>query len=167
VDRRLVPTRQSLTATGVALMGATIFAVAVVLVGVDWKALAVLWGTGVGIAVFGVATWFREVAPQVPSSGEVPELPIDAEVDRPFRFRAAWLLAGMATCLGAVWLEDHWGLGAALIPGQLAGSAVANLFGAALVARWERRHGMRVVSSERRDGDDTDLFAQQPPLISG
>jgi hypothetical protein len=151
----------------VALMGVTILAVAVVLVVFDWALSRVLWGTGVGIAVFGVATWFGEVAAQVPSSGQVPELPIDAEVDRPFRFRAPWLLAALAACLGAAWLEDQWGLGAALVPGQLAGSAAANFFGAALVARWERAHGMRVVSSARRDGEDTELFAQERPLISG
>ena len=41
---------------------------------------------------------------------------------------------------------DAWELGAFLIPGQVAGAALADLAGAALVARWERRRGARVLA---------------------
>jgi hypothetical protein len=148
-------------------MGAAVFAGAVVLVGFEWKPLAVLWGTGVGIAVFGVATWIGEVAAQVPRSRYVVELPGDVELDRPYRLRPLWLLVVLAICVGGTWLADRWDLGAAFVPGQLAGSAAAYFLGAALVARWEWVHGKRVITSERRHRDETEVFAQQRPPVGG
>jgi hypothetical protein len=163
---KLVPTRKSLIATGFALSCAAVFGAAVVLVGFDWSPAKVLGGTVIGAAVFGVVAWITQVSPQVPGSRDVPELPPDAELERPYGFNARWLPVGLALIVGGAWVADRWDLGAMFIPGPLGGSAAANFIGAALVARWERVHGMRVVNSEQRDREDTELFAQQPPLIS-
>jgi hypothetical protein len=164
---KLVPTRKSLIGSGLVLSCAAVFGAAVVLVGFESEPLSVLGGTAIGAAVFGVVAWITQVSPQVPGSRDVPELPPDAELERPYGFNPRRLPVALGLIVGAAWLEDRWGAGAAFIPGALVGSAAANLLGAALVARWERAHGLRVVNSEQRDREDTELFAQQPPLISG
>lgn len=121
----------------------------------------VMIGTAVGAALFGPIVYFVWVRPRIPR-GPLQTVPPDAHWERtrrPMRLVCGLVLA-VPFCIGVAWLAERLDVGSAIVSGQFAGYAVAPLVGAWQVARWERRHGVRVAC--RFDRGDERLFALPP-----
>ena len=154
---RWIGAQKSLLGTGLAALILAIGSGVVVVDVFHWQTLDVLAGAALGAIVWGGLGFFTVVRHEIPRAASLPAAPFDAEVEPAFQFRAGLLLA-LPLTFGLAWLADRWDLGAMLVPGQLAGVAAVNLLGAALVARWQRTHGSRVLA--RHSGaDEPELYA--------
>jgi hypothetical protein len=131
---------------------------ALVLAVFDWQLREVLYGTALGVLVWGAFAGF-EVRKEVPSSESLPLAPAGAKLERSFSLRRVVLVLPLFVALA--WFADRVDLGAVFVPGQLAGSAVAKLVGAFLVRRWERAHRTRVLL-RWSDSGEPELYATTP-----
>jgi hypothetical protein len=154
---RWIGAQRSLLGTGIAALTLAMVSGIVVVDVFHWKTLDVLAGAALGAVVWGSLGFFTVVRHEIPRAASLPAAPDDAEVEPAFRLHASVLLA-LPLTFGLAWLADRWNLGAMLVPGQLAGVAAVNLLGAALVARWQRTHGGRVLSRHSGAGEP-ELYA--------
>ena len=130
---------------------------AVVIVAFDWSWAEVLGGGALGVLVWGALSFLTEIRQELPRTDALVAAPSGAKVERRI-WPPAILLLLFPICVALAWLADRWDLGGVFVPGQFAGTAVANLVGAVLVARWERTHGAQVL--QRRDeSGDVELYA--------
>jgi hypothetical protein len=133
------------------------FSSAIVVLGFGWEPREMLLGAGAGVLIWGAIEFLSVVREKVPGRHQVAEVPAGVEIEPAFQPRKLWLVLVVPACVGLAWLVDRWDLGAVFVPGQFLGAAAANLLGVLLVARWEHRHGRRVLS--HGDGEDVELFA--------
>lgn len=141
------------------LLGAAATAVAIVLFG--WEPREMILGAVVGTVIWAATMYGMEVRRLVPS-GPLRPLPDDVDPNaegEPSRWRGLPMLAFViAAALLLAWLADSLDVGAALLPGQLAGYALAELIGVFLIRRWERSQSQRwYVDFDQ--GDDPVLYA--------
>jgi hypothetical protein len=130
----------------------------------NWEGLDVLYGTALGVLMWGGGSWFVEVRQEVPSTETLPLSPAGAKIDRPLSLPRVVLM--LPVFVGLAWFADRFDLGAVFVPGQLAGLAVAKLVGAVLVRRWERAHGTQVFL-RRGDSGEPELYASRPCAAAG
>jgi hypothetical protein len=166
-----IPGVERLEAAGPALVREALWSLllaslltAVVVVGFDWGLDDMVGGTLVGIAVFGAVKYGTETRHAVPH-GSLLEAPPGIE-PRPAAVTASGaliLVMALALCVPLAWLADRWDLGAVFIPGQMAGYAAADLLSAALIGRWERTNGRRVLVDPDEYGSEVRPYAG-PPL---
>jgi hypothetical protein len=130
---------------------------AIVVLGFGWEPRGMVLGAGAGMLVWGALEFLSRVREKVPGRQQVGEVPAGVEIEPAFHLSKLWLVLIGPACLGLAWLVDRGDVGAVFVPGQFLGVAAANLLGVLLVARWERRHGRRVLSHD--DGEDVELFA--------
>jgi hypothetical protein len=152
----LVYVRDRLTKTARGQWGLALLAAALVVLAFDWQLGSVMTGGAVGLVIWGAVELFMTVLPQVPR-GDLPHPPVNSQIATS-RFRvlsvAGSVVFAVAICAVLAWLADLWALGAVFVPGQFAGYACANTLGAALILRWERANGRRVVVDAADDEDD-------------
>jgi hypothetical protein len=134
-----------------------------VVIGVfGWAPADVVAGTLAGIAVRGGVLFFAGVLHYVPRGPLAAPPPgariVDDERAGPFRRAGNLLLVG-ALCVVGAYLGDRWDMGAIFVPGQLVGYGCAYAVAAALLARWERKHGERVVIESDSDEDEPGVYA--------
>jgi hypothetical protein len=156
--RGLDPARSWLLVGGLWGLALAVVSGIAVVTWLEWDAKRMLVGVPIGIVLWGGLA-FIEVRQWVPQGrDDILDPPGDLALERG-RGRLAWRLLALApVCVGAAWLADRLDLGPVFVPGQWAGFAVANFIGAALVARWERRDGRRLLA--RQAGDGTRLYAR-------
>lgn len=157
--------------SGAALMGAmaaVMTGIAILLFG--WTLSEIAASAAVGTVVWAVASFLVEGRKEVPR-GSLPSAPDGSGGgERGATARLWWLkfaLFSAVLAFALTWFADQLvGPQGFFIPGQFAGYAVAKLAAAAVVVRWERRHGARVVrvrAEEDEDEDDeAELFAYVP-----
>jgi hypothetical protein len=136
---------------------------ALMVLGFDWSLPQMVPGALAGAAVWGAVQFFATVRHHVPTAPRLPAPPAGAVLERdpgrPLRL-GLWL----PVFVGLAWLVDRWELGAVFVPGQFAGYALADLAGAVLVGRWQRRHGGTVLA--RWNGDEPDLYRAEGAVRS-
>jgi hypothetical protein len=131
---------------------------ALVVLAFDWPLRETVIRALIGAATFAVLEFVTATRHQIPRGNELPRAPADALIEHR-RWPRPILLLALPVLVGIAWLADQAAFGAAMIPGQFAGYVLANLAGAVLVGRWQRRHGGEVLV--RRDLDELELYVSR------
>jgi hypothetical protein len=131
---------------------------ALVVLAFGWPLGATLIGTLIGIAIFSVLEFVTATRHEIPQATDLPRAPADALIERR-RWPRPIVLLALPVVVGIAWLAEQTAIGAAIIPGQFGGYALANLAGATLVSRWQRTHGGEVLV--RRNLDEPELYVSR------
>ena len=115
-----------------------------------WSVSQLFPGALLGAAVFGAVQFFTAVRQQVPDGTRLRSAPSGTTIDRDHG-RPLRIVLLLPVLVALAWLVDRWDLGAAFVPGQYVGYALADLAGAVLVSRWQHRHGGTVLVRWNRD----------------
>jgi hypothetical protein len=151
-----------------AAMAAGMTGIAILVFG--WTLSEIAASAAVGTVAWAIVSLLFERRKELPR-GVLPTAPDESgpegeplATDRLWGLKFALFSAALAFAL--TWFVDLLiGPQGYFIPGQFAGYAVAKLAAAAVVLRWERRHGARVVqvrAEEDEDDDQVELFAYVP-----
>jgi len=147
-------------AAAAALLLATAFSGALAVVAFGWEAIDVGLQGSFGAVVWGSVAFLTHTRRELPTRlTVVPAAAEGAKLEVYWRGKAplAMVLAFPAF-FALTWFADQWGLGPFFVPGQVAGYAVAEIFGAVTVSRWQREHGRQLLS--RMVDGDVELFAR-------
>lgn len=120
-----------------------------------WSLRETVIGTLIGSAIFSVLEFVTATRHEIPQATDLPRAPADALVERR-RWPRPFVLLALPVLVGIAWLAEQAAIGAAIIPGQFGGYALANLAGATLVERWQRMNGGEVLV--RRNVDESELY---------
>ena len=116
-----------------------------------WSVSQLFPGALLGAAVFGAVQFFTAVRQQVPDGTRLRSAPSGTTIDRDHG-RPLRIVLLLPVLVALAWLVDRWDLGAAFVPGQYVGYALADLAGAVLVeplAAPPWRHGAGALEPRR------------------